>query len=66
MIGDDFEDLEMVLRSLKFSSLTSNRYIVLLVCGQVSKTCTSNVRHIISSAKIVVVSYFKHYMKNIT
>ncbi|VDM45912.1 unnamed protein product [Toxocara canis] len=54
-IGTDFVDLRNVLNSLKVVSLSSENFIIVLLCSRVSTSCISQIVNLVYSASIIVV-----------
>ncbi|VIO89452.1 Adenylate and Guanylate cyclase catalytic domain containing protein [Brugia malayi] len=56
IIGDDFNDLGMVLRNLEMISLSDDHYMIILICNQISEICTSSIKHIVADASIIILA----------
>uniref|UniRef100_A0A1I8ELQ4 guanylate cyclase n=1 Tax=Wuchereria bancrofti TaxID=6293 RepID=A0A1I8ELQ4_WUCBA len=56
IIGDDFNDLGMVLRNLEVISLSDDHYMIILICNQISEICTNSIKHIVADASIIIIS----------
>ncbi|KHN81821.1 hypothetical protein Tcan_09477 [Toxocara canis] len=55
-IGTDFVDLRNVLNSLKVVSLSSENFIIVLLCSRVSTSCISQIVNLVYSASIIVLA----------
>ncbi|EJW75047.1 hypothetical protein WUBG_14043 [Wuchereria bancrofti] len=56
IIGDDFNDLGMVLRNLEVISLSDDHYMIILICNQISEICTNSIKHIVADASIIILA----------